>query len=119
MSHQKYLIGDEITESDWRLLPTLLRFDSVYHGHFKCNKKKIKEYDNLFNYAKELYQYPGISDTYDDEYSKLHYYGSHETINPSRVVPLGPDMQAYAKPPVDESAAILENPMAESKNEAF
>ena len=97
LSHQKYLIGDEITESDWRLLPTLLRFDSVYHGHFKCNKKKIKEYDNLFNYAKELYQYPGISDTYDDEYSKLHYYGSHETINPSGIVAAGPAFD-FAQP---------------------
>ena len=90
LSQQRYLIGDEVTESDWRLLPTLLRFDSVYHGHFKCNRKKIKEYEHLFNYAKELYQYSGISDTYDDEYSKLHYYGSHETINPSGVVASGP-----------------------------
>ena len=96
-SQQRYLIGDEVTESDWRLLPTLLRFDSVYHGHFKCNRKKIKEYEHLFNYAKELYQYSGIPDTYDDEYSKLHYYGSHETINPSGVVASGPIFE-FARP---------------------
>src|SRR5210317_791692 len=91
LSKQRYLIGNIITESDWRLLPTLLRFDSVYNGHFKCNKRKLKEYDNLFNYAKELYQFPGISDTYDDKYSKEHYYGSHETINPSGVIAHGPE----------------------------
>ena len=97
LSQQRYLIGDDVTESDWRLLPTLLRFDSVYHGHFKCNRKKIKEYEHLFNYAKELYQYSGISDTYDDEYRKLHYYGSHETINPSGVVASGPIFE-FARP---------------------
>jgi len=93
LSKQRYLIGNIITEADWRLLPTLLRFDSVYHGHFKCNKRKLKEYDNLFNYAKELYQFPGISDTYDDKYSKEHYYGSHETINPSGVIAHGPEFE--------------------------
>lgn len=93
LSKQRYLLGDSITEADWRLLPTLLRFDSVYHGHFKCNKRKLKEYDNLFNYAKELYQFPGISDTYDDKYTKEHYYGSHETINPSGVIAHGPEFE--------------------------
>ena len=93
LSKQRYLVGNIITEADWRLLPTLLRFDSVYHGHFKCNKRKLKEYDNLFNYAKELYQFPGISETYDDKYSKEHYYGSHETINPSGVIAHGPEFE--------------------------
>ena len=93
LSKQRYLTGNIITEADWRLLPTLLRFDSVYHGHFKCNKRKLKEYDNLFNYTKELYQFPGISDTYDDKYSKEHYYGSHETINPSGVIAHGPEFE--------------------------
>ena len=93
LSKQRYLVGNIITEADWRLLPTLLRFDSVYHGHFKCNKRKLKEYDNLFNYAKELYQFPGISNTYDDKYSKEHYYGSHETINPSGVIAHGPEFE--------------------------
>ncbi len=93
LSKQRYLIGNIVTEADWRLLPTLLRFDSVYHGHFKCNKRKLKEYDNLFNYTKELYQFPGISDTYDDKYSKEHYYGSHETINPSGVIAHGPEFE--------------------------
>ena len=93
LSKQRYLIGNIVTEADWRLLPTLLRFDSVYHGHFKCNKRKLKEYDNLFNYTKELYQFPGISNTYDDKYSKEHYYGSHETINPSGVIAHGPEFE--------------------------
>ncbi|NDD49141.1 MAG: glutathione S-transferase family protein [Alphaproteobacteria bacterium] len=93
LSKQRYLVGNIITEADWRLLPTLLRFDSVYHGHFKCNKRKLKEYDNLFNYTKELYQFPGISNTYDDKYSKEHYYGSHETINPSGVIAHGPEFE--------------------------
>ena len=93
LSKQRYLVGNIITEADWRLLPTLLRFDSVYHGHFKCNKRKLKEYNNLFNYAKELYQFPGISNTYDDKYSKEHYYGSHETINPSGVIAHGPEFE--------------------------
>jgi len=93
LTKQRYLVGNIITEADWRLLPTLLRFDSVYHGHFKCNKRKLKEYDNLFNYAKELYQFPGISNTYDDKYSKEHYYGSHETINPSGVIAHGPEFE--------------------------
>lgn len=93
LSRQRYLIGNEITESDWRFIPTLLRFDSVYHGHFKCNKKKLREYDNLFNYTKDLFQYPGVSETYDDTYSKLHYYGSHETINPTGIVSHGPKFE--------------------------
>ena len=90
LSKNRFLLGDQITESDWRFLPTLLRFDSVYHGHFKCNKKKIREYDSLFNYTKELYQFPGVSKTYDDTYSKLHYYGSHETVNPTGIIAHGP-----------------------------
>ena len=93
LSKNRFLLGDEITESDWRFLPTLLRFDSVYHGHFKCNKRKIREYDCLFNYTKELYQYPGVSQTYDDKYSKLHYYGSHATVNPTGIIAHGPSFE--------------------------
>ena len=105
-----YLCGSKLTEADWRLFPTLIRFDPVYHGHFKCNQRRIKDYPRLFGYTRRLLHYPGILETVDLWQIQQHYYLSHETINPSRVVPLGPDMQAYAKPTVDESAASEGNP---------
>jgi len=85
-----YLAGDQITEADWRLFTTLVRFDAVYHGHFKCNLRRIEAYPNLSNYLRELYQVPGVAETVDFDHIKRHYYGSHEHINPSRIVPKGP-----------------------------
>jgi len=81
-----------ITEADWRLFPTLIRFDPVYVGHFKCNLRRIIDYPNLSNYLLDLYQQPGIEETVNMQHIKEHYYASHETINPSRVVPMGPDI---------------------------
>lgn len=92
LSKQPYLAGDRITEADWRLFTTLIRFDAVYHGHFKTNKKRIEDYPNLSNYTRELYQYQGIAKTVNFEHIKTHYYYSHEMINPTRVVPVGPEL---------------------------
>lgn len=90
LSRQRYLCGDQITESDWRLFTTLIRFDAVYHGHFKCNLKRIVDYPNLWDYLRELYQWPGIAETVNMDHIKGHYYRSHGTINPTGVVPAGP-----------------------------
>lgn len=92
LTSQRYLAGDELTEADWRMFTTLVRFDPVYVGHFKCNKKRIVDYPALSNYLRELYQYPGIQATVDIDYIKAHYYASHETINPTRIIPLGPKL---------------------------
>jgi len=89
LSKQRYLVGDKITEADWRLFTTLIRFDAVYHGHFKCNRQKLSEFHHISHYVNELYQVPGIKETVDLDYSKIHYYASHLTINPTRIVPLG------------------------------
>lgn len=85
-----YLAGDRITEADWRLFTTLVRFDWVYHGHFKCNLKRLVDYPNLFPYARELYQTPGVAPTVHERHIKEHYYRSHPTVNPTRIVPAGP-----------------------------
>lgn len=90
LSKQRYVAGERITEADWRLFTTLLRFDPVYHGHFKCNARKISEYPNLQNYLQDLYQQPGIAGTVDFDTIKKHYYGSHDTVNPTGIVPAGP-----------------------------
>jgi glutathionyl-hydroquinone reductase len=90
LSTKRYLAGENITEADWRLFTTLIRFDIVYYVHFKCNLNRIVDYPNLFNYLKELYQYPGIKETVNFEHIKQHYYGSHKFINPSGLVPKGP-----------------------------
>jgi len=87
---QRYLTGARLTEADWRLFPTLVRFDAVYVGHFKCNIRRIADYANLLNYLRDLYQVPGVADTVDLRHIKTHYYASHESINPLRIVPLGP-----------------------------
>ncbi|TWX57633.1 glutathione S-transferase family protein [Colwellia hornerae] len=89
LSKQRYLVADKITEADWRLFTTLIRFDAVYHGHFKCNRQKISEFHHIKNYVNELYQLPGIKETVDLEYTKTHYYASHLTINPTGIIPLG------------------------------
>lgn len=91
LGQQRYLTGNRITEADWRLFVTLIRFDAVYVGHFKCNKKRIFDYPNLYNFMLELYQWPGIAETTYMEHIKHHYYASHEMINPTRIVPLGPE----------------------------
>ena len=90
LSGRRYLCGDRVTEADWCLFPTLVRFDSVYHGHFKCNLRRIVDYPNLWGYAKDLYQQPGVAETVNMDHIKKHYYRSHESINPTRIVPKGP-----------------------------
>ncbi|MDG3085078.1 glutathione S-transferase family protein [Vibrio hannami] len=92
LADQRYLIGDQITEADWRLFTTLIRFDAVYVGHFKCNQKQIEQYKNIRGYMRELYQYVGVAETVDFYHIKRHYYFSHTMINPTQVVPLGPDI---------------------------
>jgi putative glutathione S-transferase len=97
LAKHRYLIGDQITEADWRLFTTLVRFDPVYYGHFKCNLRRVADYPNLSGYVRDLYQQKGISSTVNMEHIKRHYYGSHETINPTRIVPLGPTID-YSLP---------------------
>ncbi len=92
LSKGRYLFGDRMTEADWRLFTTLVRFDPVYVGHFKCNIRRIADYPNLWGYLKDLYQTPGIADTVDFYHIKHHYYGSHRMINPTGIVPSGPMM---------------------------
>lgn len=91
LSGQRYLVGNRITEADWRLFTTLVRFDAVYYGHFKANHKRIADYTNLYPYLLDLYQQPGIRDTVNMDHIKTHYYYSHHMINPSRIVPAGPE----------------------------
>ena len=90
LNRQPYLVGDQITEADWRLFTTLIRFDPVYYGHFKCNYRHVYEYPNIWRYTKELYNHPGVAETVDFRHIKEHYYRSHKTINPTGVVPKGP-----------------------------
>jgi putative glutathione S-transferase len=90
LDSQRFLLGDPLTEADWRLFTTLIRFDAVYYGHFKCNRRRIVEYPNLSGYLRDLFQMPGVKDTVDIEHIKQHYYYSHVQINPTRIVPLGP-----------------------------
>jgi putative glutathione S-transferase len=90
LSRQRYLLGARLTEADWRLFTTLVRFDAVYYSHFKCNLRRIVDYPNLSNYLRDLYQVPGIADTVNLDHIKRHYYMSMTAINPTRIVPLGP-----------------------------
>ena len=90
LSRQRYLLGNRLTEADWRLFPTLARFDAVYYGHFKCNLRHVYEYPALWDYTRALYQKPGVAATVDLDNFKTHYYGSQRSVNPSGVVPLGP-----------------------------
>jgi putative glutathione S-transferase len=96
LATHRYLCGERLTEADWRLFTTLVRFDSVYFGHFKCNLRRIVDYPNLWGFTRELYQYPGVAGTTNFEHIKKHYYQSHATINPTRIVPLGPDLNFLA-----------------------
>ena len=92
LGENRYLTGDRITVADWRLFTTLVRFDAVYVGHFKCNLRRIADYPNLSGYTRELYQIPGIAETTSMTHIKRHYYESHKTINPTGVVPKGPQL---------------------------
>jgi glutathionyl-hydroquinone reductase len=96
LSHQRYLLGSRLTEADWRLFTTLLRFDAVYYSHFKCNLRRITDYPNLWNYLRDLYAGPGVADTVNMDHIKRHYYMSMLTINPTRIVPLGPELDFTA-----------------------
>ena len=89
---QDWLVGNTPTEADWRLFPTLIRFDPVYFGHFKCNRKRIIDYPNLWRYTRQLYAVKGVADTIDMQQIKYHYYASHKTVNPTGIVPAGPDL---------------------------
>ena len=92
LSTNRYLMGDRLTEADWRLFTTLIRFDAVYHGHFKCNHARIVDYPNLWGYLRELYQWPGVAETVNFDHITRHYHYSHDTINPHRIVPIGPKL---------------------------
>jgi putative glutathione S-transferase len=83
-------VGPQITEADWRLVTTLVRFDTVYYSHFKCNLQRIADYPNLWNYTRDLYQMPGIAETVSIDHIKRHYYGSQRQVNPTGIVPIGP-----------------------------
>ena len=90
LGRRRYLCGERITEADWSFFATLVRFDPVYYGHFKCNLRRIADYPNLWGYLKDLYGQPGVAETVDFDHIKRHYYRSHESINPTRIVPKGP-----------------------------
>ncbi|NBC33640.1 MAG: glutathione S-transferase family protein [Alphaproteobacteria bacterium] len=96
LAGQRYLVGERLTEADIRLFTTLVRFDAVYVGHFKTNKRRIADYPNLSGYLRELYQLPGVAGTVNFHHIKLHYYGSHKTINPTGIVPVGPELDLSA-----------------------
>ncbi|MET0493697.1 MAG: glutathione S-transferase C-terminal domain-containing protein, partial [Actinoplanes sp.] len=103
LEQQRYLVGDTITEADVRLFTTLARFDPVYHGHFKCNRQKLAEMPVLWAYARDLFQTPGFGDTIDFTHIKQHYYEVHRDINPTGVVPAGPDLRNWLTPHGRES----------------
>lgn len=108
LAGQRYLCGTRLTEADWRLFVTLVRFDAVYVGHFKCNLRRIADYPHLSGYLRELYQYPGIAGTVNFDHIKQHYYRSHGQINPTGIVPVGPALNLDAAPgrdhlPADEA----------------
>jgi len=98
LGRQRHLVGDRATEADWRLFPTLVRFDAVYYGHFKCNLRHVYEYPALWDYTRTLYRTPGVAETVDLRVFKTHYYGSHRKINPTGIIPLGPEID-FSSPP--------------------
>jgi len=97
LSNRRYLLGGRLTEADIRLFTTLIRFDPVYHGHFKCNRRRIVDYPNLWGFVRDLHQLPGVAATVHIDFIKAHYYRSHPTVNPSRIVPIGPALD-YSAP---------------------
>ena len=96
LASQRYLLGSRLTEADWRLFPTLIRFDAVYHGHFKCNLRRLIDYPNLWPYLRDLYQHDGVAGTVNFDHIKRHYYMTHDEINPTRIVPIGPELDLSA-----------------------
>jgi putative glutathione S-transferase len=98
LAGQRYLVGDQLTEADVRLFTTLVRFDAAYHGHFKCNRNKLAEMPALWGYARDLFQTPGFGDTVDFDHIKRHYYVTHDQINPTGIVPKGPDPSGWLEP---------------------
>ena len=96
LAGQRYLVGNTLTEADWRLFTTMIRFDAVYYSHFKCNRQRITDYPNLSNYIRDLYQHQGVKETVSMEHIKKHYFYSHESINPTRIVPKGPELDFEA-----------------------
>ena len=96
LARQRYVAGPRLTEADWRLFPTLVRFDAVYYSHFKCNLRRIGDFDNLSNYTRDLYQTPGVDETVSIDHIKRHYYGSQRKVNPTGIVPLGPELDFTA-----------------------
>lgn len=96
LSRNRYLMGTQITEADWRLFPTLVRFDSVYHLHFKCNRRRILDYPNIWSFTRELYQWDGIAETVNLDHIVRHYHYSHDTINPHRIIPINPVLDFHA-----------------------
>jgi len=92
LSRQRYLVGKQLTEADWRLFPTLVRFDAVYYSHFKCKKRRLTGYPNLWGYTRDLFQIPGVASTVSMDHIKRHYFGSHKSLNPSGIVPKGPEL---------------------------
>ncbi|HEV8054876.1 MAG TPA: glutathione S-transferase family protein, partial [Nocardioidaceae bacterium] len=98
LSDRPYLVGDQLSEADIRLFTTLVRFDAVYHNHFKCNRNKLTEMPALWAFARRLYQTPGIGDTVDFDHIKRHYYVTHDRINPTQIVPKGPNLGGWTTP---------------------
>jgi len=96
LARGRYLLGDRMTESDWRLFCTLVRFDTVYYVHFKCNVRRIADYPNLWGYVRDLYQHDGIAETVNMDHIKRHYYMTHPDINPTQIVPIGPELDLEA-----------------------
>ena len=97
LADNRYLCGERLTEADWRLFTTLLRFDAVYVGHFKCNLRRLVDYPHLWTYTRDLYQHPGVQETVNFTHIKNHYYQSHRNINPSGIVPIGPQLD-FSRP---------------------
>ncbi|MGA8319898.1 MAG: glutathione S-transferase family protein, partial [Xanthobacteraceae bacterium] len=96
LAKQRYLVGHQTTEADWRLFTTLIRFDSVYYSHFKCNLRRVADYPNMWNYLRDLYQVPSVAETVSIEQIKRHYYGSQRQVNPTGIVPIGPQIDFSA-----------------------
>lgn len=105
LSRTRYLLGDRITEADLRLFPTLIRFEQVYHYHFKCNLRRLRDYPNLWGYTLDLFQQPGVAETMNLDHVKQHYFGSHPSVNPTGIVPLGPEVDLHAPHGRDQLAA--------------
>ena len=104
LAYRRYLLADEPVETDWRFFVTLVRFDPVYYGHFKCNLRRIVDYPNLYGYLRDLYQIDGVAQTVNFDHIKRHYYYTHDDINPTRIVPIGPIMDLDA--PHDRASLV-------------